>query len=48
MKTDLKIKELKAVIEDAIALYNEGSDNEEYFRGQKELADHIFEYYKGE
>jgi hypothetical protein len=26
-------------------MYNDGSDNEEYRRGQEELAAHIFEYY---
>jgi hypothetical protein len=36
---------LREVIEQAIAMYNDGSDNEEYRRGQQELADHIFEYY---
>jgi hypothetical protein len=36
---------LREVIEQAISMYNDGSDNEEYRRGQQELADHIFEYY---
>jgi hypothetical protein len=37
---------LKEVIEQALVMYNEGSDNEEYRRGQEELAAHIFEYYE--
>ena len=36
---------LREVIEQALKMYNEGSDNEEYRRGQEELAAHIFEYY---
>ena len=36
---------LEEVIEQAIAMYNDGSDNTEYLRGQEELAAHIFEYY---
>lgn len=36
---------LREIIEQAILIYNDGSDNEEYLRGQLELADHIFEYY---
>lgn len=36
---------LREVIEQAIAMYNEGSDNTEYLRGQQELASHIFMYY---
>jgi hypothetical protein len=36
---------LREVIESAISLYNEGSDNHEYLRGQQELANHIYEYY---
>ena len=39
---------LRQVIEQAIQMYNDGSDNEEYRRGQEELAAHIFEYYGGE
>lgn len=36
---------LKEVIEEAISMYNEGSDNEEYLRGQRDLAEHIYEYF---
>lgn len=36
---------LREVIEQALIMYNQGSDNEEYRRGQEELANHIFEYY---
>jgi hypothetical protein len=36
---------LREVIEFALAMYNDGSDNEEYRRGQEELAQHILEYY---
>jgi hypothetical protein len=36
---------LREVIEQALIMYNDGSDNEEYRRGQEELAAHIFEYY---
>jgi hypothetical protein len=32
---------LKIILIDAIKLYNEGSDNEEYLRGQVELAMHL-------
>lgn len=39
---------LREVIEQALELYNEGSDNTEYRRGQEELANHIFEYYEQE
>jgi hypothetical protein len=34
---------LKTILVDAIKLYNEGSDNEEYLRGQVELAMHLLE-----
>ena len=36
---------LQEVIEQALVMYNEGSDNEEYRRGQEELANHIYEYF---
>ena len=38
---------LQEVIENALVLYNECSDNEEYRRGQEELASHIYEYFLG-
>ena len=38
---------LEEVIEQALVMYNEGSDNEEYRRGQEELANHIYQYFLG-
>jgi hypothetical protein len=38
---------LQEVIENALVLYNDGSENEEYRRGQEELANHIYEYFLG-
>ena len=35
--------DLKTRLVEAIKLYNEGSDNEEYFRGQVELAMHLLD-----
>ena len=38
---------LEEVIEQALFIYNEGSDNQEYLRGQKDLANHIYQYFLG-